>query len=119
LSIISALVVGQSNLTEKQLESLASYIKVARGEMRYREAATSRSDRPVTIGSYYRTVQQGRNQIRMSMATVLIAIAMGLVKMEDVRKLFELIGKGDAAVSEEDEERLGAVLQALLEKIVM
>ncbi len=106
-------------MTEKQLESLASYIKVARGEMRYREAAASRSKKPVTIGSYYKTVQQGRNQIRMSIVTVLVAITTGLVKVEDVRKLFELVGKGNTAVAEEDEERFKAILQALLERIVM
>lgn len=106
-------------MTEKQLESLLSYIRVTRGEMRYREAAASRSKKPVTIGSYYRTVQQGRNQIRTSIVTVLVAISIGLVKMDDVRKLFELVGMGNAAVAEVNEGRFDAILQALLERIVM
>ena len=53
-----------SNLTEKQLESLVSYVKVVAGEMHYRDAAALRSEKSVTIGYYYRTVQQGRTQVR-------------------------------------------------------
>ena len=110
--------VDQSNLTKKQLESLLSYVKVVTGEIHLKEAAALRSERPVTIGSYYRTVQQGRDRIRESVATVLVAIAMGLVKSEDVRRLFELIGKRNAEVSEDDRERFTAILQVLLDKIV-
>ncbi|MGD0477211.1 MAG: hypothetical protein ABSB29_03465 [Nitrososphaerales archaeon] len=111
--------VGQSNLTEKQLESLLSYVKVVAGEIRLREAAALRSEKPVTIGSYYRTVQQGRKRIRESVVTVLVAIAIGLVRLEDARRLFELVGKGSAEVAEDDRERFTAILQVLLDKIVM
>ncbi len=111
--------IEQSNLTEKQLESLMSYVRVVAGEMRYREAAALRSEKPVTIGSYYRTVQQGRNQVRESIVTVLVAVVVGLVKAEDVQKLLELVGKGDTEVVEEDRERFATILQTLLTKIVM
>lgn len=117
--ILPDVLIEQSNLTEKQLESLVSYVRVASGEMLYREAAALRSEKPVTIGSYYRTVQQGRNQVRESIVTVLVAIAAGLVKLEDVRRLLELVGKGDAEVAEEDRKRFAAILQTLLDKIVM
>jgi len=117
--ILPIVLMEQSNLTEKQLESLMSYVRVVAGEIRYREAAALRSEKPVTIGSYYRTVQQGRNQVRESIVTVLVAIAVGLVKLEDVRRLLELVGKGDAEVAEEDRERFATILQTLLDKIVM
>lgn len=109
----------QSNLTEKQLESLMSYVRVVAGEIRYREAAALRSEKPVTIGSYYRTVQQGRNQVRESIVSVLVAIAIGLVKVEEVRRLLELVSKGNTEVAEEDRERFVMILQTLLDKIVM
>lgn len=117
MSLPKALI-EQSNLTVKQLESLMSYMRVASGEIRYREAAALRSERPVTIGSYYRTVQQGREQVRESIVSVLIAIAIGLVKTDDVRKLFELVSKG-SDVAEEDRERFSMILQTLLDRIVM
>ncbi len=77
-----------------------------------------RSEKPVTIGSYYRTVQQGRNQVRESIVTVLVAIAIGLVKVEDVWRLLELASKGNTEVADEDRERFVVVLQTLLDKIV-
>ncbi len=117
--ILPNVLAKQSNLTEKQLESLMSYVRVVTGEMLYREAAALRSGKAVTIGSYYRTVQQGRNQIRESIVTVLVAIAMGLVKIEDVRKLFELASRGNTEVSEENRKQFTGILQTLLDKIVM
>jgi hypothetical protein len=116
---IPSVLIDQSSLTEKQLESLSSYVRVVAGEMHLREAAVLRSEKPVTVGSYYRTVQQGRNRIRESVVTVLVAVAMGLVRLEDVRRLFELVGRGNAEVVEGDRERFAAVLQVLLDKIVM
>jgi hypothetical protein len=117
--ILPAVLIERSNLTKKQLESLTSYVKVVSGGMFYREAAALRSGKPVTIGSYYRTVQQGRIRVRESIVTVLVAIAVGLVKPEDIRRLLELIGKGSPEVAEEDSERFVAILQAVLDKIVM
>lgn len=116
---IPSTLIDQSSLTEKQLESLMSYMRIAVGEIRYREAASLRSGKPVTIGSYYRTVQQGREQVRESIVTVLIGVAIGLVKMEDVRKLFELVGKGSNEVAEEDKGHFVTVMQELLSRIVM
>ena len=117
--ILPNVLMKQSNLTEKQLESLMSYVRVAAGEIRYREAAALRSEKPVTIGSYYRTVQQGRNQVRESIVTVLVAIAIDLVKAEDVRRLLELTNKRNIEVAEEDKERFATVLRTLLDRIVM
>ncbi len=109
----------RSTITEKQLESLQSYIKVIRGELRLREAAAQRTDREVTIGSYYRTVQQARAKIKGSMASVLIGLWLGLVKVDEVRRLFDLVSRGAGGLSEEDEERFVQVIDALIDKLVM
>ncbi len=112
----------QSILTAKQVESLLSYVKVANGEMRLREAAGQRIGRrgkPVSVGSYYRTVQQGRLKIRGSLATTAVAMATGLVRVDDVRRLFDLVGKGSTDLSEEEVDRFVVVFRALLDKIVM
>ena len=83
-----------------------------------REAAASRSDNPVTIGSYYRTVQQARRNMRQSMLTILIGLWVGLIKVEDARKLFDLMAKGAGQVPEED-DRFVAVLEALLDRMML
>ncbi len=111
--------VEQSTLTSKQLESLMSYLDVSRDNIKWREGAARRSNGEVTVGSYYRTVQQGRNKIRASMTTVLISIWMGLVKLEDVRRLFETVGKGGVELPEEEQARFVSVLNALLDKVVL
>ncbi len=84
-----------------------------------REAAAHRSEKPVTVGSYYRTVQQAKRKVRASVVTLAIAVSTGVVRTEDVRRLFELVGKGPAELSEEDTARFVAVFRALLDKIVM
>jgi len=111
--------IGQSNLTVTQFESLSSYVKVATGDLLLREAAALRSEKPVTVGSYYRSVQQGRRQVRKSVVTVLVALGIGLVKLEDIRRLFELVGRANTEVGEGDAERFTVVLQTLFDEIVM
>jgi len=111
--------VNQSTLTPRQLEALQSYIRVALGEMRYREAAASGPTKKVTIGSYFRTVQQARENIRKSIVTLLIALWLGLVKPEDVRRLLDTVGGNVAKLSDEEGDRFVAVLRALVQKIVV
>lgn len=115
---ISEVLVNQSAITRRQLETLLSYVKVASGEMTLKEAASETPKGVVTIGSYYRTVNQARRNVRESLVTVLISLWLGLVKVEDVRRLFELVGAG-AELSEEERGRFVEVLQALLDKMIL
>lgn len=109
----------ESTLTRRQLEALRSYIRVALGEMRYREAAASGPSKGVTIGSYFRTVKQARANVRKSVATLLIGLWLGLVKPEDVRRLLDTAGGNAMDLPDEERERFVSVLRALLDKIVM
>jgi len=110
--------VSQSALTARQLEALRSYMKVALGEVRYREAAAGVTPKPVTVGSYFRTVQQARENVRQSLVTILIGLWLGVIKSDEVRRLLDLAGAGDREFSEEERERFVAVLKALIQKIV-
>ena len=118
--------VKESSLTSRQLESLMSYMRVASGEIRFRDAAsiassgrTKGAGKPLTIGSYYRTLTQARTNIRQSLVTVLIGMQLGVVKVEEVRKLFELVGVGAKELSEYDQDRFIQVLGALLDRIIL
>ena len=71
-------------------------------------------DKPVTLGSYYRTVQEAKDNVKKSAVTLLIAVWLGLVRVEDVRRLFDLAGRSLADLSQEDKDRLATVIQALL-----
>jgi len=102
-------------------------MRVASGEIRFRDAASIASpgrtkgenEKPLTIGSYYRTLTQARTNIRESLVTVLIGMQLGVVKVEEVRKLFELIGVGARELSEYDQDRFMQVLGALLDRIIL
>lgn len=126
MSFLESLV-EQSSLTPRQLESLTSYVRVALGEIKLKEATSIASQgkikgiatKPLTIGSYYRTVSQARGNIRESLVTILIAIWLGLLKAEDVRRLFELTGSGTGDLPDEEQERFRQVLQALLDRIIL
>lgn len=119
--------VDESTMTIRQLEALQSYIKVAVGRMRYREAASSMSQSrktqrtgvSLTVGSYFRTVQQARVNVRKSIVTLLIGLWVGVVKPEDIRRLLDLASPTVVGLSGEEEDRFVVVLRALLQKIVM
>ena len=114
-------------MTARQLEALQGYIRVSMGEMRYREAASVMSQsrkmkeqgKSLTIGSYFRTVQQARENIRKSVVTLLIALWLGVVKPEDVRRLLDVAGATAVDLPDEERDRFAEVLHALLQKIVM
>ncbi|HEV2225291.1 MAG TPA: hypothetical protein VGR56_00640 [Nitrososphaerales archaeon] len=118
--------VKESSLTSRQLESLMSYMRVASGEIRFRDAASIASsgrtkgvEKPLTIGSYYRTLTQARTNIRESLVTLLIGMQLGVVKAEEVRRLFELVSTGPRDLPEEEQERFIQVLRALLDRIIL
>lgn len=101
------------------MEALRSYMRVTLGEIRFREAAASGTTKRVTIGSYYRTVQQARENVREAIVTLLIGLWVGALKAEDVRRLLDVAGRGSLELSEEESERFVLVLQALVGKIVV
>jgi hypothetical protein len=111
----------QSELTPTQIEAISSYMAVRAGHMKWKEAAATLRrkrrqgpDRPVSLGSYYRTVQQAKDNVKKSAVTLLIAVWSGLVRVEDMRRLFEMSSRSPSDLSEEDRDRLGTVIQALL-----
>ena len=106
---------------------MTSYLRVASGEIKLREAASIASQgrrrgklgQPLTIGSYYRTVTQAKANVKESLVTVLVAIRLGLLKVEDVRRLFELVGGGAHDLPDEEADRFIQLLETLLGRIVL
>jgi len=111
-----------SSLSDAQLESLSLYQRVRAGEISLKEAAGSRRGRrtgqPVTIGAFYRTVDQAKQNVRSSILTLVTALWLGYVRIEDVRRLFELVGRGSVELSDEEADQFMGVLNALVDKIV-
>ncbi len=126
MSVLDRLV-NQSSVTPRQLEALLSYLRVATGEIKLKDAASLASqgrrkgkpEKPLTVGSYYRTVSQARANVRQALVTVVIALWLGMIKVEDVRRLFELVGAGTRELSDDEAERFLQLLEALLRRIVV
>lgn len=119
--------VEQSSLTSRQFQSIMAYLRVASGEIKLKEAASLATpgklkgsrEKPLSIGSYYRTVSQARENIKEALATVVIALWLGVIKVEDARRLFDLVGSGPRELTDEEGERFVEVLGALLGRIVL
>ena len=126
MSVLERLV-DQSSITPRQLEALASYLRVASGEIKLREAASlvsqgrrkGKPEKPLTIGSYYRTISQARANVKESLVTVVIALWLGIIKVDDVRRLFELVGGGARELSDEESDRFLQLLDVLLRRIIV
>lgn len=120
-------IVEQSSLTPRQFESIMTYLRVASGEIKLKEAASlvtpgkrkGPREKQLSIGSYYRTVLQARENIKEALVTVVIALWLGVIKVEDARRLFELVGSGARELTDEEGERFVEVLRAILGRIVL
>jgi len=118
---------AESSLTARQFASLTSYVRVASGEIRLRDAASIASSgrirgdpqKTLTLGSYYRTLGQAKTNVRKSLVTVLVSLQLGVVRPEELRRLFELVGVGARELSEEEQERFVRILQALLDRMIL
>jgi len=126
MSVLERLV-DKSSITPRQLEALASYLRVASGEIKLREAASlvsggrrkGQPEKPLTVGSYYRTISQARANVKESLVTVVIALWLGMIKVDDVRRLFELVGGGARELSDEESDRFLQLLDVLLRRIIV
>jgi hypothetical protein len=87
--------------------------------MTLKQAASARSVRPVKIGSYFRTVQQGRSNIKSSIMTIVVALLSGFVKDEELRRLLNQISEGFPELGEDERDRAITLIEALVDKIVM
>ena len=111
--------VKSSALTPTQVESLTTYLQVLSHEKTLKEAAETRSGGPVRIGSYYRTIHQGRRNIRSAVMTVVIATWMGFVKGDELKRLLEQAGRGLPDLQDKETNRVAALIEALVARIVM
>jgi len=124
---LSERLLAESSLTARQFASLTSYVRVASGEIRLRDAALIASSgrirgnpqKTLTLGSYYRTLTQAKTNVRRSLVTVLVGIQLGVVRPEELRRLFELVGAGARELSEEEQKRFVRILQALLNRMIL
>ena len=124
-SLLDQFLEQESGLTRTQIDTLKLHKLVISGELDAKQAANSRlskrakRSKGVALGAYYRVVGQASTNIDQAIYTTLLATRMGLVRLEDFRRLLELVSKSGRELSDQDADEVISLLQALVKRIVM
>ena len=110
---------ARSLMTSRQLELLRQHLDVMSGAIKLREAATNAEGGSISIGAYCRVVTQGREKLKRSVVTIVLGIWLGYLKIEDLRRLFELVASGNKDLDEENQRRLVVILGDVVDRIVV
>jgi len=85
-----------SQLTDAQVECLTLYRKIKSGQLTLKHASSTRltlRGQPTTEGAFLGIVQQGRNNIKKAVATIVLGVWLGYIELEDLRRLSDMISK--------------------------
>ena len=110
---------SKSSLTGKQIERLT--LQLSLQKPRDVSVPTERPHKTLGIseGAYYRTLDQGRQNVKEALYTVLLCARIGLIQSEDLRRLFDLMSKVPQDVSDAESNQVMSLVEALVGRIVM
>lgn len=109
----------RSGLTETQVRTLKMQKLVMAGELTVKTAANTRGGKPVRLGAYYRVLDQARVNVEEAIYTLLLCERLDLIKLEDLRRLLDLVSKRLRTLDDEESQRVASVIDALISRIVM
>ena len=110
---------ARSSLTKKQIARLPLQVSLQRGGNEGEKGESRSTMSGVSQGAYYRVLSQARSNINQALYTVLLCSRIGVIQMEDLRRLLDLMSKAPSEVAEGDVEQLSALVAALVKRIVM
>ena len=109
----------RSGLSSAQMETIELQKKVQKNEISASKAASMRTPKGVTPGAYYRVLTQAKSNVEEAIYTLLLADRLGLLQIEDFRRLLELISKTPRSLDEAEASELMSLIDALVRRIVM
>jgi hypothetical protein len=109
----------KSTVTSVQFETLALNRRVRRGELHVFEAAKSRKVTGVSVGSYYRVLDQARSKLERSIFTLLLAVRTQSIDKEELTRLLKMVAETPETMEEANMEELMGLLGALVKKMVV
>lgn len=109
----------KSGLTNTQIQSIVLQKMVRNGELTAREAVKKRGRDGVTSGAYHRVVSQARSNIEESIYTLLLCSQLGVLQLEDLRRLIDTIAKLPPELDAERTDQVTSLINALIHRIVM
>lgn len=107
-----------SNMTAIQVETMALRKRVLAGQLKLVEAVGLRGGGPVRVGSFYRVLNQAKSNVERSVFSVLLAIRLGVLKPEEVSRLFSLVSE-PGEVDRQTALDIMEVLNQLVHRLVM
>ena len=110
---------ANSSLTRKQIERMTLQVSLQNVTEDERERETRAELSGVSQGAYYRVLSQAKNNIDQALYTVLLCARIGVIQMDDLRRLLDMVNKAPSELSDEDASQLTALVAALLKRIVM
>jgi hypothetical protein len=110
---------ARSSLTKRQIERLLLQISLKSGGTNVVEAESGSVISGVSAGAYYRVLSQAKSNIDQALYTMLLCCRIGVIDMNDLRRLLDLISKVPAEVAEGDVDQLKSLIDALVKRIVM
>ena len=109
----------KSGITKVQLETLLLQKRVNRREIRVTDAIRLRKPTGVSPGSYYRVLDQARNNFERTIFTLLLGIKLEVIRVEGITRLLGMVEEVPEEMADEHLEEFMTVLSAVIKKIVM
>jgi hypothetical protein len=108
-----------SGLSEVQFETLLLHHRVMSREITAAEAARLRTPKPVSLGAYYRVLEQGRANLREALVTIIVGTKLQWIKTDEFDRLLKIVRESPGFVVPEQADAFLALVLALVKKIVM
>ncbi|MGA2663951.1 MAG: hypothetical protein ABSF83_03320 [Nitrososphaerales archaeon] len=111
---------SRSSLTQTQIQRLMVQVSSQNpGKIGDESEESAAEISGVTQGAYYRVLSQAENNINQALYTLLLCSRLGVLKMDDLKRLLELVGKVPAEIPDSEAAQVTTLVEALVRKIVM
>jgi len=110
------------SLTKTQIQTIVLHKSVRKGDLSIKDALKRRARDgrdAVTLGAYYRVLEQARSNVRESVYTLLLCSWLNLLKSGDLEKLMQIVSKTPLEMDQETSEQVASLIEALVKQIVM
>ena len=118
VSPLDKFLADRCGLTDVQIETVELQKMVNRREISARKAASMRRPEGVTVGAYHRVLVQAKTNIEEAIFTLLMSNRLGLLRIEDFRRLLDLMSRTPPDLDEAECSEVMSLVDVLVERIV-
>ncbi len=111
--------IQKSAITGVQLDTLLLQQRVNKREMRVADARKLRKPEGVTVGSYYRVLDQARDNLERAIFTLLLGAKLHVIQTDGVVRLLNMVSAAPDEMPEEDLDQFMRVVTELVRRILV